>query len=224
MHATAWNPSRRLALLARTALAAGSGAEFEAHQRAAADAQRLLLDRLRGEAGGPGGAGSAAAGAAGERLVALLEALAEHHLRGRQLEKVRKQAFIPLSGSFSRGYLGGLGRTAVYLCAISSQRLAPKPGVRLHRPAPLRQAQEAYLEVLAAAGDHAPSLLALARIALALGDVAACQARCLALLKVDPENESAASMLAEIMFHQVPRAQGRKGCQQRMGGTGPCAC
>jgi cytochrome c-type biogenesis protein CcmH/NrfG len=69
--------------------------------------------------------------------------------------------------------------------------------------------------VLAAAPDHAPSLLALARLALALGDVAACQARCLGLLRVEPENESAASMLAEIMFHQASGPCSREGCSRR---------
>jgi hypothetical protein len=95
-------PPCRLALLAKAAAAAGAGEEFEAHQRAAVDAQRLLLGRLRGEGedegrggssdsgGGAKGGGGGPAGAARERLVALLEGLAEHHLRGRQLEKVRR--------------------------------------------------------------------------------------------------------------------------------------
>ncbi|KAI8469287.1 MAG: intraflagellar transport protein [Monoraphidium minutum] len=66
----------------------------------------------------------------------------------------------------------------------------------------LEKAKEAHQEVLAAVPDHGPSLLALARIALAQGDVDGCQAQCVGLLRSEPDNEDAATMLAEIMFHQ----------------------
>jgi tetratricopeptide repeat protein 21B len=60
-----------------------------------------------------------------------------------------------------------------------------------------------YEEALQHTPDHCPSLLALARLALAAGDLEGCQARCSALLQVQPDHEDAAIMLAELMFYQV---------------------
>ena len=65
------------------------------------------------------------------------------------------------------------------------------------------QAQTMYKEALQHTPDHCPSLLALSRLALAAGDLDACQAHCSALLQVQPDNEDAAIMLAELMFYQV---------------------
>lgn len=75
----------------------------------------------------------------------------------------------------------------------------------LPRPPLPPQARAVFEEVLSVAPDHPPALLALARASLALGDVDACQARCVGLLRADPDNEAAAAMLAEIMFHQARR-------------------
>lgn len=60
-----------------------------------------------------------------------------------------------------------------------------------------------YREVLSASPGHAPALLALARLALARGDADGCQAQCVALLRADPDNEAASTMLAEIKLHQA---------------------
>ncbi|GBF90474.1 hypothetical protein Rsub_03470 [Raphidocelis subcapitata] len=59
-------------------------------------------------------------------------------------------------------------------------------------------AEEAHRDALSASPDHPPSLLALARLALARGDAGGCQAQCVALLRADPDDEAAGGMLAEI--------------------------
>jgi len=61
---------------------------------------------------------------------------------------------------------------------------------------------ECYEESLRHWDQHAPSMLALARLQLANGDVDACQLQCVQLLKADPDNEAASVMLAELMFHK----------------------
>ena len=45
-------------------------------------------------------------------------------------------------------------------------------------------------------------MLALARLQLARGNFDACQAECTALLRVDPGNDEASIMLADLMFRQ----------------------
>lgn len=65
------------------------------------------------------------------------------------------------------------------------------------------QAQEMYGEALRHCDTHVPSMLAMAKLALASGDVDACQSQCVSLLKADPDNEEASIMLAELMFHKV---------------------
>ena len=69
----------------------------------------------------------------------------------------------------------------------------------------LERALEAFQDAAAAAAATgsgaaaAAPLLAAARAALALGDVARCRAACASLLEADPGSEAAASMLADIM-------------------------
>jgi hypothetical protein len=65
------------------------------------------------------------------------------------------------------------------------------------------QAIELYTEALKHRDGLPRALLALAKLHLAAGDTAACQAQCVALLKADADNQEAAIMLAQIMFHQV---------------------
>jgi len=64
------------------------------------------------------------------------------------------------------------------------------------------KAVELYNDALRQSDAHAPSLLALARLHLAAGDMDKCQTWCVDLLKHDPENEEASVMLAELMFHK----------------------
>jgi hypothetical protein len=65
------------------------------------------------------------------------------------------------------------------------------------------QAIELFTEGLKHRDGLPRALLALAKLYLAAGDTAACQAQCVALLKADADNQEAAIMLAQIMFHQV---------------------
>lgn len=51
-------------------------------------------------------------------------------------------------------------------------------------------------------------MLALAKLHLANGDVDGCQQQCVLLLKHYPNNEEAAIMLAELMFHKVGEGGG----------------
>jgi len=64
------------------------------------------------------------------------------------------------------------------------------------------QAAANYQEALKYDEHHIKSMTALARLMLLRGDADACQNNCVALLRVDPENEEATLMLAEIMFHK----------------------
>jgi hypothetical protein len=60
-----------------------------------------------------------------------------------------------------------------------------------------------YEAALKQVPGHVSSLLALARLALAGGDLEGCRERCIALLGAAPDHEEAAMMVAEIMAYQV---------------------
>ena len=62
---------------------------------------------------------------------------------------------------------------------------------------------ELYNEALRLCESHSGSLLALSKLHLSAGNMDACQQQCVVLLKHDPDNEEAAVMLAELMFHKV---------------------
>ncbi|MEW5298948.1 MAG: hypothetical protein WDW36_002017 [Sanguina aurantia] len=64
------------------------------------------------------------------------------------------------------------------------------------------KAIELYNEALGHYEHHSRSSLALAKLQLAEGDSEGCQAQCVSLLKLDPDNEEASIMLAELMFHK----------------------
>ncbi|KAL6760145.1 intraflagellar transport protein [Haematococcus lacustris] len=64
------------------------------------------------------------------------------------------------------------------------------------------KARELYNEALRSCESHSPSMLSLAKLQLAEGDVDACQQQCVLLLKHYPDNEEASIMLAELMFHK----------------------
>jgi hypothetical protein len=81
------------------------------------------------------------------------------------------------------------------------------------------------MRALAFDETHAPSLLALAHLALAGGDAEGCRVRCAALLRAEPDNEEAAIMLAELMAHEVmsPKPNGFVGATLEIGEAGRCA-
>eukprot|EP00898_Chlorokybus_atmophyticus_P001805 jgi/Chlat1/2625/Chrsp178S02467 len=60
----------------------------------------------------------------------------------------------------------------------------------------------AYNEALTHCETHTKALLALAKLHLSRGDTEACQAQCAALLRVEPTNEEASLMLADLMFRR----------------------
>ncbi|KAG1671374.1 hypothetical protein FOA52_002984 [Chlamydomonas sp. UWO 241] len=64
------------------------------------------------------------------------------------------------------------------------------------------RAMEHYNDALRQCDTHAGSLLALARLQIAAGNMDQCQQLCVDLLKHDPDNEEASVMLAELMFHK----------------------
>ena len=70
------------------------------------------------------------------------------------------------------------------------------------------QATQFYNEALRHSEAHTGSMLALAKLHLANGDVDGCQQQCVLLLKHYPNNEEAAIMLAELMFHKVGEGGG----------------
>ncbi|MEW5313286.1 MAG: hypothetical protein WDW38_004868 [Sanguina aurantia] len=73
------------------------------------------------------------------------------------------------------------------------------------------KAIELYNEALGHYEHHSRSSLALAKLQLAEGDSEGCQAQCVSLLKLDPDNEEASIMLAELMFHKVIQLLRRAG-------------
>ena len=84
------------------------------------------------------------------------------------------------------------------------------------------QASELYTEALKHRDGLPRALLALAQLHLASGELASCQQQCVALLRVDPDNQNAAIMLAQIMFHQVSWRRGPAWPQARC--FAPCVC
>ena len=59
-----------------------------------------------------------------------------------------------------------------------------------------------FSQALKAQNSHVQSMLALARLFLKKGDLEACQNQCLTLKRVDPSNEEATLMLADLMFRK----------------------
>jgi len=64
------------------------------------------------------------------------------------------------------------------------------------------KAIELYNEALKNSDTHSKSMLALAKMHLADGNLDACQQQCVLLLKHNPDDEEASIMLAELMFHK----------------------
>jgi len=59
-----------------------------------------------------------------------------------------------------------------------------------------------YSQALKAQNSHEASMMALARLYLRKGDLEACQNQCLTLKRLDPGNEEATLMLADLMFRK----------------------
>jgi len=59
-----------------------------------------------------------------------------------------------------------------------------------------------YNEALKHDDGHEKSMLALAKLHLARGELDACQHQCVTLLRIDPMNEEASMMLADLMFRK----------------------
>ncbi|PRP77845.1 tetratricopeptide repeat protein 21B-like [Planoprotostelium fungivorum] len=64
------------------------------------------------------------------------------------------------------------------------------------------RAMTLYHEALKYNEGHEPSILALARLYLAKGDLDPCQHQCITLLRMDAGNEEASMMLADLMFRK----------------------
>lgn len=64
------------------------------------------------------------------------------------------------------------------------------------------RAKVRYNQALKLQSAHEKSMLGLARLHLRLGELDACQAQCVTLMRVDPSNEEASMMLADIMFRK----------------------
>lgn len=66
----------------------------------------------------------------------------------------------------------------------------------------LDEAMGFYNEALKHDEANKKSIFALARLHLMRGETDACQQQCVTLLRIDPDNEEATMMLAELMFHK----------------------
>uniref|UniRef100_A0A383W643 Uncharacterized protein n=1 Tax=Tetradesmus obliquus TaxID=3088 RepID=A0A383W643_TETOB len=164
-------------LLAKLQQQSGSAEGFTAAQSQALELQRTLIEQLRQS-------GSAAAGTSGSSAG-----------KGRA-----GQGVADLLTGLGGGMAAAVGNLTSAKAKAASICFDLAEYHRRHRQ--FDKAEEAYKACLTHQDKHGAAHLALARLALANGQIEACQTHATALLEDQPDNEDAAIMLAELMAHQ----------------------